>query len=175
MKFLIYELYHQSPKIINEIYLLKKENFLAILIDNLPKSKEERIRRISELKREYKLKLIEITQNQFLNFIKNENTIIKEIDFENTLETEDNEEICDFINQKKNIDLVNKIKKDNSYYYISSIKIELKKENLILNFKKNLEIEVIDNSFESYSKEKIFKILEEENVISTLVNQEDKI
>lgn len=175
MKFLIYELYHQSPKIINEIYLLKKENFLAVLIDNLPKSKVERIKRISELKREYKLKLIEITQNQFLNFIKNENMIIKEINFINILEPEDEKEINTLLNQKKYFDLINKIKKDNNYYYIFSIKIELRKEELILNLKKNLEVEVIDNTFNGYSIEEIFKILEEKKVISNLVNQEDKI
>ncbi len=51
MKFLIYEMYHQSPKENKDIYILKQDNFLAIIIDNLPKAKEERIKKIQELKK----------------------------------------------------------------------------------------------------------------------------
>ena len=174
MKFLVYEMYSQSPKENNEIYILNDANFLAILVDKLPKSKEERIK-INEIRKSYKLKFIEITQNQFLNYIKNEKISIKEISFIEDLESEDKEEINDYITNKKYFELFKKLKEDEYYYYISSIKIELEKEELVITLKKNLEVEVEDNSFDQYSIDDIFKILSKENVLSTLINQGDNI
>lgn len=175
MKFLIYEMYLQSSKTTNDIYVLNDDNFIAILIDELPKSKNERIAKINELRKNYKLKLIEITQNQFLNFMKNKNMIIKEINFENELESEDKEEIEKYLRNKNYEKLLNKINKDRYYYYISSIEIELKEEELIIDLKKNLEIEILDNSFNRYSLDEIFDILEGKKIISTLVKQKDEI
>ncbi len=175
MKFLIYEMYLQSPKTTNDIYVLNDDNFIAILIDELPKSKNERIAKINELRKNYKLKLIEITQNQFLNFMKNKNMMIKEINFENELESEDKEEIEKYLRNKNYEKLLNKINKDRYYYYISSIEIELKEEELTIDLKKNLEIEILDNSFNRYSLNEIFDILEGKKIISTLVKQKDEI
>ncbi len=169
MKFLIYEMYHQSPKENKDIYILKQDNFLAIIIDNLPKAKEERIKKIQELRNNYKLKLIEVTQEQFLKFINSKNIKIQKIEFQECLEDEDKEEIEKFLKEKKYIELLNKLKENNRYYYIMSVQIELIEENLIVNLKKNLEVEVSDNSLQGYSLEKIFDILEEKKIIKTLI------
>lgn len=169
MKFLIYEMYHQSSKENKDIYILKQDNFLAIIIDNLPKAKEERIKKIQELRNNYKLKLIEVTQEQFLKFINSKNIKIQKIEFQECLEDEDKEEIEKFLKEKKYIELLNKLKENNRYYYIISVQIELIEENLIVNLKKNLEVEVRDNSLQGYSLEKIFDILEEKKIIKTLI------
>lgn len=174
MKFLIYEMYGQSQKENNEIYILN-EKFLAILVDKLPKSKKDRIKKINEIRKNYKLKFIEITQNQFLNYIKNEKISIKEINFIENLENEDKDEIKDYINNKKYFELLKKLKEDEYYYYISSIKIKLEKEELVITFTKNLEIEVEDNSFIQYSIDDIFKILSKKNILLSLINQGDNI
>lgn len=174
MKFLIYEIFSENKINSNEVYVLKESNFTAILIEKLPKSKEERIKKISEIRKNLKLKIIEISQNQFLNFIiSSKKFCVNKISFDTEIEEEEEEEIQSFLKNKKYKSLLNKIKEDEYYYYIDSIEVLIGDLKIIL--KKNLEVEIIDNSYNKNSLYGIFDILEKENLLSDLVNQKDDL
>lgn len=175
MRILIYNVFSESiSKDYDEIYVLKNEKYVAILVGRLPLLKNKKLNKILELKNTLKLKLIEITQNQFLNYIKNEKNIkIKNIEFNKAVEDEEVEKISELIKNEKNLEAVEKIAEDNNYFYIEAIKIELLSERIQITINKNLELDIEDNSYSRYSEEKLFEILEKNKVISTLVRQED--
>lgn len=175
MRVLIYSIFSENiPQIYDEIYVLKNEKYVAILVGKLPLLKNKKLKKILELKKSLKLKLVEITQNQFLNYIKNEKYIkIKSIEFNKTVEDEEIEKINELIKKEKKLEAVKKIAEDNNYFYIEAIKIELLNERIQIIINKNLELDVEDNSYDRYSEEKLFEILEKKKVISTLVEQED--
>lgn len=176
MNILIYETYSEIKlKQHKEVCILKDSRYLGIIVEELPKPKKERIEKILEIQKEFNLKFIEITQNQFLNYIKNTRFEIREIKFHKEIEMEEMEEITELLDLKKMEEIVDKISMDDYYYYIESIKIKLLKERIKITINKNLELELEDDSMEKYSKNDFFSIVEKNNIIEEIVNQGDEI
>lgn len=177
MKILVYEIFSQKNfEKYNEIYVMKNPNYVAVLVSELPLKKILRIEKIIELKEKLQLNFIEITQNQFLNYIKNNESLeIKEIKFNKRIEDDELDEINKMLFNNQKNDLIEKIKQNDKYYYIEGIKIELVDERVNIIISKNLELEIQDNSMDRYSTEELFNILEKNKVISGIVEQEDDI
>lgn len=177
MKILVYEIFSQKNfEKYNEIYIMKDPNYVAVLVSQLPLRKNLKIEKIIELKEKLQLNFIEITQNQFLNYIKNNESLkIKEVKFNKQIEDDELDEINSMlINNQKN-DLIEKIKQNDKYYYIEGITVELVDERVNIIISKNLELEIQDNSMDRYSDEELFNILEKNKIISGIVEQEDNI
>ncbi len=165
----MYKTFYEGEVEDKNVFYFRSINYCSIDNDSLNINSDKRLNEVRKFKEKYKLKPRELSQQDFLNMLFENNEFeVKNIIFKERLEQEDKEEIYDLLRMKKFETLISKIKTDSYYFQIKAIELFLIKERIEVEILQMLQLHITYRGTNCYKDNGLLKYIDTEKILKKI-------